>query len=168
MYLTPHRHALGTTMNKRQESRKKNKPERGRPTELHRAIHPNEEREQEHSLCAALRRGGGRAGAGEWQGTFAHANNGHREKSKRTWRTPRKHPTARDRGNLRLGFPLKRQTPLRRSLVEQSLSLSPTPWSRPRENRKDAGGGGCYFRGEGQDFSSILRGRSFVPRNPSS
>lgn len=45
MYLTPHRHALGTTMNKRQESRKKNKPERGRPTELHRAIHPNKERE---------------------------------------------------------------------------------------------------------------------------
>lgn len=54
MYLTPHRHALGTTMNKRQESRKKNKPERGRSTELHRAIHPNRERTG-HSLCAALK-----------------------------------------------------------------------------------------------------------------
>lgn len=62
MYLTPHRHALGTTMNKRQESRKKNKPERGRSTELHRAIHPNRERTG-HSLCAALK-WGGREGAG--------------------------------------------------------------------------------------------------------
>lgn len=51
MYLTPHRHALGTTMNKRQESRKKNKPERGRPTELHRAIHPNKERENRNTHC---------------------------------------------------------------------------------------------------------------------
>ena len=29
-------------------------------------------------------------------------------KSKRTRRTPRKHPTARDTGDLRLGFPQKR------------------------------------------------------------
>lgn len=60
MYLTPHRHALGTTMNKRQESRKKNKPERGRPTELHRATHPNREREQNTVDCPAMR--GGRGG----------------------------------------------------------------------------------------------------------
>lgn len=66
MYLTPHRHALGTTMNKRQESRKKNKPERGRPTELHRAIHPNKERENRNTHCVyspEMRRQGG-AGAG--------------------------------------------------------------------------------------------------------
>lgn len=31
MYLTPHRHALGTTMNKRQESRKKTNQKEGDP-----------------------------------------------------------------------------------------------------------------------------------------
>lgn len=96
MYLTPHRHALGTTMNKRQESRKKNKPERGRPTELHRAIHPNREREQDaHCVDSPEMRSG--AGRGGMTGDFAHANDGHREESKRTRRTPRKHPAARDR-----------------------------------------------------------------------
>lgn len=38
-----------------------------------------------------------RAGRGGMTGDFAHANDGHREESKRTRRTPRKHPAARDR-----------------------------------------------------------------------
>lgn len=62
---------------------------------------------------------------------------------KRTWRTPRKHPTARDRGNLRLGFPQKcPNTSEKVSLVEQSLSLSLNSWSRLREKVKAAGWGG--------------------------
>lgn len=68
---TPHRHALGTTMNKRQESRKKNKPERGRPTELHRAVHPNTERENKNGHCTMRS-----PGEGSWQGRAAHANDG--------------------------------------------------------------------------------------------
>lgn len=70
MYLTPHRHALGTTMNKRQESRKKNKPERGRSTELHRAIHPNREREQDTHCMQPWNEEAGKGRGGEWQELF--------------------------------------------------------------------------------------------------
>lgn len=58
-------------MNKRQESRKKNKPERGRPTELHRAVHPNTERENKNGHCTMRS-----PGEGSWQGRAAHANDG--------------------------------------------------------------------------------------------
>lgn len=72
-------------MNKRQESRKKNKPERGRSTELHRAIHPNTERENRTlTVCSPEMRRRGREGVGNDKNFFAHANNGHREKFKRT------------------------------------------------------------------------------------
>lgn len=108
MYLTPHRHALGTTMNKRQESRKKNKPERGRSTELHRAIHPNRER-RGHSLCAALKWGGGKGRVG-WQGLLhmltmdtgksSKGHEGHRENIQ----------LPETEGNLRLGFLAKHLT----------------------------------------------------------
>ena len=171
MYLTPHRHALGTTMNKRQESRKKNKPERGRPTELHRAIHPNREREQEHSLCAALKCGGGQGGLGN-DATFAHANNGHRGKSKRTWRTPGKHPTARDRVNLRLGFPQKRPNTSEKQLSGGAEPQPPVPllvetqggsWScRLGRGRVE------FLGGEGQNFSPFTWGWPSVAGNPSS
>lgn len=86
MYLTPHRHALGTTMNKRQESRKKTNQKEGDPLSY------TEQYIQTVSVlfslsvwmyCSEMRRRG-RAGVGNDKNFFAHANNGHREKFKRT------------------------------------------------------------------------------------
>lgn len=108
MYLTPHRHALGTTMNKRQESRKKNKPERGRPTELHRAIHPNRERGRRPLTVQPWNEEAG--GAGQRQGISAHANDGHRESQKGHGGHQENIHLSETGGNLRLGFPVKCQT----------------------------------------------------------
>lgn len=74
-------------------------------------------------------------------GTFAHANNGHREKFKRTWRTPREHPTARDKREPKAWIPCKAPNPSRQG--EQGLSLFPTTWWKPRgEETKDADSSG--------------------------
>lgn len=69
-------------------------------------------------------------------------------KSKRTWRTPRKHPTARNTGNLRLGFPQKRP-----SASEKQLSggAEPQPpeshsWPEPQGDSRS-----CWLGGGGAD-----------------
>lgn len=55
MYLTPHRHALGTTMNKRQESRKKTDQKEGDPLSYTEQYIQTERERTGHSLCAALK-----------------------------------------------------------------------------------------------------------------
>ena len=55
MYLTPHRHALGTTMNKRQDSRKKTNQKEGDPLSYTEQYIQTERERTGHSLCAALK-----------------------------------------------------------------------------------------------------------------
>lgn len=69
-------------------------------------------------------------------------------------------------GKLRLGFPLKRPNPSKkRPLGEQSLRLSNSQFKTQEGGEAWVGE---LLRGEGQDFSSVLWGWPFVPRNPSS
>lgn len=91
-------------------------------------------------------------------GNSAHANNGHREKLKRTWRTPRKHPTARDRRETKAWISCKApNTSEKMVLGEQGLGLSPTPQSRPEaREQKTLTGVGRFFRAEGQSFLLAL------------
>lgn len=92
-------------------------------------------------------------------------------KSKRTWRTPRKHPTARNTGNLRLGFPQKRP-----SASEKQLSggAEPQPpeshsWSRLGETAGAAGLWGVRILwGRGPEFPPPSYRDGPLARNPSS
>lgn len=99
-------------------------------------------------------------------GTFAHANNGHREKKfKRTWRTPREHPTARDKREPKAWIPCKAPNPSRQG--EQGLSLFPTTWQEPRgEETKDADQSGKEII-EGRRPEILAQSWDSVPRNPS-
>lgn len=100
-------------------------------------------------------------------------------KSKRTRRTPRKHPTARDTGDLRLGFPQKRPNASEKAALGRGRASASrvsrvsllVEWSRLRETAGAAGLGARgpeFFGGEGQNFSPFLWGWPSVARNPSS
>lgn len=119
MYLTPHRHALGTTMNKRQESRKKTNQKEGDPLSYTEQYIQTERENRTLTVCSPEMRRRGRAGVGNDKNFFAHASNGHREKFKRTWRTPREHLTARDRREPKAWISCKAPNISRQSLGKQ-------------------------------------------------
>lgn len=141
MYLTPHRHALGTTMNKRQESRKKTNQKEGDPLSYTEQYIQTERENRTLTVCSPEMRRRGRAGVGNDKNFFAHANNGHREKFKRTWRTPREHLTARDRREPKAWIPAKHPT------YPNSL------WaSKSQQQKMLTRVGGRLFKVEGQSF----------------
>lgn len=93
------------------------------------------------------------------------------KKSKRTWRTPRKHPTARDRREPKAWISPEAPKHIcsgKRREVSGGTELQPLPSSNPGESRRQWLEWGELSRGKGQDFSSILWEQPFVSRNPSS
>ena len=157
MYLTPHRHALGTTMNKRQESRKKTNQKEGDPLSYTEQYIQTERERTGHSLCAALKWGGGQGG---WAVTgLSHMLTTDTGKSKRTRRTPRKHPTARDTGDLRLGFPQKRPNASEKAALGRGRASA--SWV-PLLVETQGDSWSCWLGGEG---TGILwgRGPEFLP-----
>lgn len=72
-------------------------------------------------------------------------------------------------GNLRLGFPSKCPNMSEKvSGGAEPQPLTSLPGQDAGRKQKRLAGVGEFCGGEGQDFSSILQGWPFVPRNPSS
>lgn len=72
-------------------------------------------------------------------------------------------------GNLRLGFPPKHPNMSEKvSGGAEPQPLAQLPGQNPGKEQETLAGVGEFCRGEGQDFSSILWGWPFAPRNPSS